>query len=79
MVRDLPSDFAESLAAVLEPDDRAAAAGIIEAATRLGDDGLRVFLEMFGARVRESGAPVKREELQKFLRAAKRGGRAASP
>jgi hypothetical protein len=74
----LPPDFAESLAAVLEPDDRAAAAGVIEAATRLDDAGLRVFLELFGERVRASGAPVRREELQEFLRASRKGGRAPS-
>ena len=75
----LPPDFAESLAAVLEPGDRAAAAGIIEAATRLDDHGLRVFLEMFGARVRESQEPVTQGELRAFLRASRKGGRAASP
>jgi hypothetical protein len=75
----LPPDFAESLAAVLEPGDRAAAAGIIEAAARLGDDALRVFLEMFGARVRESPEPVTEAELREFLRASRRAGRAASP
>jgi hypothetical protein len=74
----LPPDFAESLAAVLEPADRAAAAGIIEAATRLGDDGLRLFLEMFGARVRESPEPITQAELQEFLRASRGEGRAAS-
>jgi hypothetical protein len=78
VVTDLPPDFAESLAAVLEPDDRTAAAGIIEAATRLDDAGLRVFLELFGARVRSSGAPIRREELQEFLQASRKGGRAPS-
>jgi hypothetical protein len=75
----LPPDFAERLAEVLEPGDRAAASGIIEAATRLDDDGLRIFLEMFGARVRDSGALVRQEELQDFLRASRKGGRATSP
>jgi hypothetical protein len=75
----LPPDFAESLAEVLEPRDRAAAAGIIEAATRLDDEGLRIFLELFGARVRASSAPITQEELQEFLEAAREGGRAASP
>jgi hypothetical protein len=75
----LPADFAESLAAVLEPDDGAASAGIIEEATRLDDAGLRAFLEMFGDRVRASGVPVRREELQEFLRASRKGGRAPSP
>jgi hypothetical protein len=75
----LPPDFAESLAAVLEPGDQAAAAGIIEAATRLSDAGLRVFLELFGERVRASGAPIRREELQELLRASRERGRVASP
>jgi hypothetical protein len=78
-VTNLPPDFAESLAAVLEPHDLAAAAGIIKAATRLDDAGLRVFLELFGARVRSSGAPVRRQELQEFLRASRKGERAPSP
>ena len=64
---------------MLEPADRTAAAGIIEAAARLGDDALRVFLEMFGARVRESPEPVTETELREFLRASQRAGRAASP
>jgi len=75
----LPPDFAESLAAVMEPGDQAAAAGVIKAATRLNDAGLRVFLELFGERVRASGAPIRREELQEFLRASRERGRAASP
>ena len=50
MVKELPADFDASLAAVLEPDDRAAAARFIDAATRLDDAGLRVFLELFGLR-----------------------------
>jgi hypothetical protein len=67
----LPPDFAESLARVLEPGDDAVAAEVIEAATRLDDDGLRMFLERFAARVRSSAAPVKREELLRFLQFAR--------
>ena len=67
----LPPDFAETLARVLEPGDEAAAAEVIKAATRLDDDGLQMFLERFAVRVRSSSAPVRREELQRFLRAAR--------
>ena len=75
----LPLDFAETLAQVLQPGHEAAAARIVTAATRLDDDGLRVFLELFGARVRASREPVRPEELQEFLRTSIKGGRAASP
>ena len=74
----LPSDFAETLAQVLEPGDQAVAAGILEAATRLDDDGLRIFLELFGARIRASSAPVRQEELREFLKASREGGRASA-
>jgi hypothetical protein len=72
----LPADFADTLAQVLEPGHREAAANVIEAATRLDDDGLRRFLELFAARVRASAAPIRYEELRRFLRVA---GRAAAP
>jgi hypothetical protein len=68
----LPDDFADTLAQVLEPGHREAAAGVIEAATRLDDAGLRRFLELFAARVRASGSPVRYEELHGFLRVAGR-------
>ena len=75
----LPADFAETLAQVLEPGHEAAAAGILEAATRLDDDGLRFFLEMFAARIRTSAAPVTQEELQEFLDVSRVRGRASAP
>ena len=68
----LPADFADTLAQVLEPGYREAAAGVIEAATRLDDAGLRRFLELFAARIRASGSPVRYEELHGFLRVAGR-------
>jgi hypothetical protein len=67
----LPPDFADTLARVLAPGDDAAVAHVIDAATLLDDDGLQIFLERFAARVRASPAPVRSEELQRFLRAAK--------
>ena len=70
----LPDDFADTLTRVLEPGHRDAAAGVIEAATLLDDAGLRRFLELFAARIRASGAPVRYEELRGFLRAAARTG-----
>lgn len=72
-MRELPDDFADTLARVLEPGHRESAARVIEAATLLDDDGLRRFLEFFAARVRASGAPVRYEELRTFLRRAQRG------
>jgi hypothetical protein len=66
----LPPDFAESLAGVVDPRDHAAVAEVIEAATRLDDEGLRVFLDRFAARVRSSSAPITHDELLQFLRAA---------
>ena len=74
-MRQLPDDFAETLARVLEPGHEEATAGVIEAATLLDDEGLRRFLELFAARVRASAAPVRYEELQGFLRVA--GGASA--
>jgi hypothetical protein len=70
----LPADFADTLARVLEPGHREAAAGVIEAATLLDDHGLRRFLELFAARVRASAAPIRYEELRSFLRLAGRAG-----
>jgi hypothetical protein len=71
-MRQLPDDFAATLARVLEPSHQEATAGVIEAATRLDDEGLRRFLELFAARVRASAAPVRYEELHGFLRDAGR-------
>ncbi|TAN32089.1 hypothetical protein EPN29_10215 [bacterium] len=78
-MRELPDDFAVTLARVLEPGERETAANVIEAATMLDDDGLRMFLEMFARRVRASAAPVRHEELRKFLHSAARGEREAAP
>jgi len=72
----LPPNFAEELAQVLEPSQRGAAAGIIEAATALDDEGLRVFLDLFAQRVRESAQPISHADLQRFLAAARKSRRA---
>ncbi|TMB47647.1 MAG: hypothetical protein E6J53_01800 [Chloroflexi bacterium] len=72
-MHELPDDFADTLARVLEPGNRDAAAEIIEAATHLDDEGLRHFLQLFAARVRASDAPVRAAELRKFLQRAARG------
>ena len=71
----LPPNFADDLARVLEPSHRGAAAGIIEAATALDDEGLRTFLELFAQRVRASGRPITQGELQRFLTASKKTSR----
>jgi hypothetical protein len=75
---ELPPDFAETLARVVEPGHQEGVAEVIEAATGLDDAGLRTFLEKFAARIRASPAPVRREELMRFLRAAKGGGTASA-
>jgi hypothetical protein len=72
----LPPEFADQLAEVLEPAQRDAAAGIIKAATALDDDALRMFLDLFAQRVRESGELVTHAELQGFLEAARESRRA---
>lgn len=74
----LPSDFAETLARVLEPGQERRVAQIIEAATLLDDEGLRLFLERFAARVRRSPTPIKPEELVQFLRLSKTGGQSSA-
>jgi hypothetical protein len=71
----LPPNFAHDLAQVLEPSHRDAAAGIIEAATALDNEGLRTFLELFAQRVRASGRPITQGELQRFLAASKKSPR----
>ena len=75
----LPPDFAESLARVVEPGHDGEVAGIIEAATRLDDNGLRIFLEKFASRVRSSPAPIRSDELQSFLRESLDAGPASAP
>jgi hypothetical protein len=72
---ELPDDFADSLSRVLDPKQREAAAEIIEAATMLDDLGLRRFLQLFAARVRASDAPIRAEELRRFLQQAARARR----
>jgi hypothetical protein len=77
-VDQLPADFAESLARVLEPGQDNRVAEIIEAATRLDDKGLQIFLERFAARVRKSPTPVTVDELFRFLRDATRRGQSSA-
>ena len=74
----LPADFAEMLASVLETGQQKRIAEIIEAATRLDDDALRIFLERFASRVRESPAPVKAQELLGFLNTLEKGGQSTA-
>lgn len=74
-MKHLPPNFAEDLAQVLEPADRAAAADIIKAASALDDEGLRTFLELFAQRIRESAVPITHAELKGFLLASKRSRR----
>jgi len=66
----LPSDFAKAVARVVEPGHEVEVAKVIEAATQLDDEGLRIFLEKFAGRIRSSPAPVTHQELMQFLRAA---------
>jgi hypothetical protein len=76
---ELPADFAEMLARIVEPAHQADVAEIIESAARLDDDGLREFLQKFADRVRSSAAPITREELRLFLRESKASGPAGAP
>ncbi|TMD95493.1 MAG: hypothetical protein E6I72_10830 [Chloroflexi bacterium] len=69
-MHELPEGFADTLARVIDPAQREAAAGIIEAATMLDDLGLRRFLQLFAARVRTSSEPVRADELRRFLQQA---------
>ena len=69
-MHELPDGFADTLARVIRPADRNAAAEIIEAATMLDDVGLRRFLRLFAARVRSSSAPVRADELRELLQQA---------
>ena len=68
----LPDDFADQLARVIDPAQQESVAEIIEAATMLDDVGLRQFLQTFAARVRGSDAPVRADELRRFLQQAAR-------
>ncbi|MEA2657387.1 MAG: hypothetical protein QOI23_2752 [Chloroflexota bacterium] len=68
---ELPPDFADMLARIVEPAHQADVAGIIESATQLDDDGLRKFLQKFADRVRASAAPLTREELHSLLEESK--------
>jgi len=72
---ELPDDFADSLARILDPNDHEAAAEIIEAATMLDDVGLRRFLQLFAARVRGSDGRITAEEIRAFLQQAARARR----
>jgi hypothetical protein len=76
---ELPADFAEMLARIVEPAHQADVAEIIESAARLDDEGLRKFLQKFADRVRSSAAPVTREELHLFLRESKASGPSGAP
>ena len=75
----LPADFADMLARIVEPAHQADVADIIESAAQLDDDSLRKFLQKFAERVRSSAAPVRREELLVFLRESKEPGPAGAP
>jgi hypothetical protein len=70
--RELPDDFAGSLARVVDPREHEAVAEIIEAATMLDDVGLRRFLQTFAERVRASDRPIRAEELRRYLQQAAR-------
>ena len=63
----LPPDFAKAIVRVIEPGKEAAVAEVIEAATLLDDEELRIFLEKFTERVRASPKPVTPQELVQFL------------
>ena len=68
---ELPDDFADTLARVVQPDEREEVAAIIEAATHLDDEALGRFLRLFAARVRASEVPVRAAELQGLMEQAR--------
>ena len=70
----LPPDFANAIVRVIEPGKEAAVAEVIQAATLLDDEELRMFLEKFAERVRASPKPVSPQELVQFLREVTSGG-----
>ena len=74
----LPPDFAKAIVRVIEPGKEAAVAEVIEAATLLDDEELRIFLEKFAERIRASPKPVTPQELVQFLREVKSGGRSSA-
>jgi hypothetical protein len=69
-MHELPDDFADTLARMLDPADRNAAAEIIEAATMLDDAGLRRFMRLFAERIRDSRTPIRADELRQILQQA---------
>jgi hypothetical protein len=69
----LPADFAKAIGRVIEPGKEAAVAKVIEAATLLDDEELRIFLEQFANRVRASPKPVTPQELIQLLKEATSG------
>ena len=71
----LPPDFAKALASVIEPGKEASVAKVIEMATLLNDEELRIFLEKFATRVRASPEAVTPQELVQLLREVIEGGR----
>ncbi len=71
----LPPDFARRLAELIEPGQEAGTAKIIEAAVRLDDERLGVFLELLADRVRSSSALLREDEMRQLLLASKPGGR----
>jgi hypothetical protein len=69
----LPPDFERQVARLVAAGDEAEVARVIRAATALDDERLRVFLELFGERVRDSADPLRGRELERLLRVARDG------
>lgn len=74
----LPADFAKAVVRVVEPGKEAAVAKVIEAATLLDDEELRIFLEKFARRIRASPKPVTPQELVQFLHEVTSGGQSSA-
>ena len=74
----LPPDFANALGSVIEPGKEAAVAKVIEMATLLNDEELRIFLEKFATRVRASPEPLTPQELVQFLNEVTHGGQSSA-
>lgn len=63
----LPEAFASLVLRVLDPADAEEAAALIAEAAALPEPELRVFLDLFAARVQASPAPVRASEIRAWL------------
>jgi hypothetical protein len=63
----IPDEFAEMIAALLEPGEAAAAADVLERALELDDEQLAQFMAGASALVRSSPRPLTAADLSELL------------